>query len=131
MQSLLIQSQKTLKCTHLKPAKPLWQRAPTKLSDGTNVSDFMMLIPKLKESSPVYQQQVAESIGRVLQSYGKAIVFADLNLKINILWVSVRPIPGICLELAHVIQHVVPEALLVSSQADAMMRYKYHQKKLR
>ena len=119
-----------LKPSYLHPALPLWKRAPTRLSDGSHVTDFMMIIPKLKEAPLSYQNQVVYSIQQVFKSYGKAIVFADLNLKINLLWISVRPIPGICLELAHVIQHVVPEALLISSQADAMTRYKMRQKKL-
>ncbi len=96
----------------LEPSEPLWKRAPT-YHDGHPVSDFMMLIPRLKRSSEHQMQQTIDAIQSVLQAYHKAVVFADLNIKLNLLWVSVKPIPGICLELPAAIQVRVPEAKLV------------------
>jgi hypothetical protein len=54
----------------------------------------------------------------VLARYGDAVVFADVNLRLNTLWVTVRPIPGICLELPAALKHRVPEALLVAHKHD-------------
>jgi hypothetical protein len=43
-------------------------------------------------------------------------VFADMNLRLNVLWVTVRPIPGICLELPAALKTRVPEAMLVAQR---------------
>jgi hypothetical protein len=38
-------------------------------------------------------------IEQVLERYSSTMIFADLNLKLNVLWVIVRPGPGICWNL--------------------------------
>jgi len=45
-------------------------------------------------------------------------VFAEVNLKLNTLWVTVKPVPGICLELAAAIKVRIPEALLVAQKQE-------------
>jgi hypothetical protein len=50
----------------------------------------------------------------VLTHYRHAVVFAEFNLKLNLLWVSIRSIQGIRLEIANAIQEQVPGAKLVS-----------------
>ena len=102
----------------LSPAEPLWKRAPASDSNGQLLSDFMMLIPKLSKQPNSIKKQKIAALERVFQHYGKAVVFADLNLKLNVLWVTVRPIPGICLELPAAIKHYVPEALMVGQQRE-------------
>jgi hypothetical protein len=100
----------------LSPLEPLWKRVPTKGDDGRPLSDFMMLIPGLRRR-PVHElKAVIAAIQTVLTSYGNAVVFADLNLRLSVLWVSVRPIPGICLEVATAINARVPEARLVANK---------------
>ncbi len=42
---------------------------------------------------------------------------ADLNLKINVLWVTVQPRLGLSTEIASLIHHAVPEAKLVSQHS--------------
>lgn len=108
--------QSTLKTGNysVKPNEPLWKRVPVKDEYGQLLSDFMMLIPKLSQQPAHKKRATINAIDHVFKHYGKAIVFADLNLKINVLWVSVRPIPGICLELPAAIKHYVPEALLIA-----------------
>jgi len=101
----------------LEPAGPLWKRAPTRDRDGRPLSDFMMLIPGLSKRPAVQLEQVLDTIRSVLARYGDAVVFADLNLRLNVLWVSVRPIPGICLELAAALNSAVPESRLVAQRA--------------
>lgn len=98
----------------LEPNEPLWKRVPIKDEQGRMLSDFMMLIPKLSHQPAHKKREKINAIELVFSHYGKAVVFADLNLKINVLWVSVRPIPGICLELPAAIKHYVPEALLIA-----------------
>lgn len=100
--------------TELSTAEPLWRRAPTRDDSGQRLSDFMMLIPKLGQRSPLYIQQTLKHLQEVVNDYQRAIVFVDLNLKLNVLWVSVKPIPGICLELPTAIKARVPEAVLVA-----------------
>jgi hypothetical protein len=97
----------------LDPAEPLWKRVPTHDDSGGLLSDFMMIIPKLRSRPQQRLHRTIAEIQRVLDAYHKAVVFADLNLKLNVLWVSVRPIPGICLELPAAIKMRVPEAMLV------------------
>lgn len=98
----------------LAPAGPLWQRVPTRTPEGELASDFMMLIPGLRRRPQDQLQRVLDDIYAVLSRYGKAVLFADMNLKLNVLWVSVRPTPGIILELAAALNMQVPEARLIS-----------------
>ncbi|HEC20738.1 MAG TPA: hypothetical protein ENI97_15600 [Gammaproteobacteria bacterium] len=100
-------------CSSLAPAEPLWQRAPTVDETGQRLSDFMMLIPKLGKRPQQQIKQILEQLQRVIDDYHKAVVFVDLNLKLNVLWVSVKPVPGICLELPAAIKARIPEALLI------------------
>ncbi|MEX2366158.1 MAG: hypothetical protein WD601_06100 [Pseudohongiellaceae bacterium] len=98
----------------LEPAEPLYARVPIRDETGQYLSDFMMIIPGLRKRSAQVRQEVISRINHVLQLYRRTVVFADLNMKNNVLWVSVKPVPGICLELPAVIKFHVPEALLVS-----------------
>jgi len=100
--------------TGLQPAEPLYTRVPTRDESGQYLTDFMMIIPGLCRRTAQMRQEVVSRISHVLQLYRRTVVFADLNMKTNVLWVSVRPVPGICLELPAVIKFHVPEALLVS-----------------
>ena len=95
-------------------SEPLWKRAPARDQYGHALSDFMMLIPGLNKHPHARIQTTLREINSVLMGYQKAVVFADFNLKINILWITVRPIPGICLEVATAINLRVPEAKLVA-----------------
>ena len=101
----------------VEPNEPLWKRVPIKDSSGQLLSDFMMLIPRLSSQPAHRKKATIDAIEMVFRHYGKAIVFADLNLHINVLWVTVRPIPGICLELPAAIKHYVPEALLIAHKS--------------
>ncbi|RMG29380.1 MAG: hypothetical protein D6721_06235 [Gammaproteobacteria bacterium] len=99
----------------LDAAEPLYRRAPrTDAESGKPLSDFMMFIPQLGRKPPRLVQEVIRRIERVLHQYADIVVFADLNLKINVLWVVVRPVPGACLDLPMAINAQVPEALLVA-----------------
>lgn len=97
------------------PGVPLWQLAPTRDAAGRRVTDFMMLIPRLRERSAVEIQRASVDIQAVLALH-QDVVFADLNLKLNLLWVSLRPRPGAIAELAAAIRLRVPEALLIANR---------------
>jgi hypothetical protein len=102
----------------LDPAEPLWKRAPTRDHEGRPLSDFMMLIPRLGGRPADQLRRTLHEINAVLVQYRHAVVFADMNLRINVLWVTVKPIPGICLELPAALKTRVPEAMLVAHKAD-------------
>ena len=104
--------------SQVSPAEPLWKRVPMQNEEGKNLSDFMMIIPKLKHQSTDKIKNIINEIEQVLRFYEKQVVFADLNLNLNVLWVSVQPVAGICLEVAAAIHHRVPEAKLVASKLD-------------
>lgn len=101
------------------PADPLWKRVPVRDSEGKPLSDFMMIIPKLRSKSPQRIKEVVKKIEKVLAFYERHVVFADLNLNLNVLWVSLRPTPGMCLEVATAINLHVPDAKLVAQQVQS------------
>ncbi|MDH5391864.1 MAG: hypothetical protein OEY11_01635 [Gammaproteobacteria bacterium] len=100
--------------TKVGPAVPLHEIAPTRDEDGKPLSDFMMIIPKLKHQSDEYIQNTLNQIEKVLNYYKETIIFVDLNMKMNLLWVTIKPVPGLILEISAAIKTQVPEALLVA-----------------
>ena len=102
------------------PGRPLWQRVPTRDAEGRYLNDFMMLIPRLSCWPERRRTRVFEELDRVFAEFEEVVVFADLNLKLNLLWISMRQSPSGCLGLAAAIKERIPEALLVASQAEAM-----------
>ncbi len=105
----------------LAPGEPLWKRAPSRGADGRLLSDFMMLIPGLGRRSELRLQTTLGELQAVFDYYRELVVFADLNLKLNVLWVSIKPLPGLNLELAAAIKQRVPEAMLVANKAEALI----------
>lgn len=98
----------------IQSSEPLWKRAPTRDLAGKPYTDFMMLIPGLRKFEPSHLREIINKIEAVLRRYEEDIVLADLNLKINVLWVTLKPHIGLSTEIAALIHHVVPEAKLVS-----------------
>ena len=94
------------------PGTPLWQIVPTRGADGRPLADFMMLIPGLRNRPEHEINHTLNNIQKALEPFHD-VVFVNLNLKINVLWVSVNARPGITLELITAIQRLVPEALMV------------------
>ncbi|MEW5790175.1 MAG: hypothetical protein ACOY4L_10060 [Pseudomonadota bacterium] len=101
----------------LAPGVPLWKVVPTRDEEGRPVSDFMMIIPGLAQQSPLIIDATLQRVQRVLGRY-QEVVFANFNLRLNLLWVSVRNKPGITLEVAAAIKVRVPEALLVAPKLE-------------
>ncbi|HET9122524.1 MAG TPA: hypothetical protein VFN52_03365 [Acidiferrobacteraceae bacterium] len=101
-----------LAASALRPAGPLYERAPTRDEDGTRLSDFMMLIPGLRARPEHQFRDALRKIEMVLAQF-QEVVFIDLNVPLNLLWVSVRPRPGVILEIASTLKFHVPDMLLV------------------
>lgn len=97
----------------VQPGLPLWQIAPTHDSAGHRLTDFMMLIPRLRSRPPIEIERISRGIQAILTLH-QDVVFADLNLKLNLLWVSLRPRQGAISEVAAAIRLSVPEAVLIA-----------------
>lgn len=100
------------------PGEPLWRIVPTRDENGRLLTDFMMLIPRLCEKSASEIERVATHIRSILSLHSE-VVFADLNLALNLLWVSLRPTRGAMAEIAAAIRVLVPEAVLVANQGQS------------
>lgn len=98
----------------IKISEPLWKRVPTRDHTGKPYNDFMMIIPGLRKLKPDHIQNIISKIEAALKHYEKDIILADLNLKINVLWVTIQPHIGLSTEIAALIHHLVPEAKLVA-----------------
>ena len=95
-------------------SEPLRLRAPACDEHGRALSDFMVLIPGLRDKPGHLIDAALRDVHLILTQFSHAVVFAEFNLKLNLLWVSIRPIDGIRFEIAGAIQAQVPEAKLVS-----------------
>lgn len=98
---------------------PLWQRVPVRDSDGHPYNDFMMFAPRLNRRPQHEQECVALLLRQILDSYGSRIVYAELNLKINVLWVSLENRPGLMSELVAHLRRSLPEFHLVAHNPHA------------
>jgi hypothetical protein len=95
-------------------AEPLRKRAPSHDEYGRPLSDFMMLIPGLRDKPRHMIDSTVQEVHLALTRFSHAVVFAEFNLRLNLLWVSIRPIQGVRFEIAGAIQRHVPEAKLIS-----------------
>lgn len=95
-------------------SEPLRKRAPSHDENGRPLSDFMMLIPGLRDRPRHIIDTTLQDMHIALTHFQHAVVFAEFNLKLNLLWVSIRPLHGIRFEIASAIQQQVPDAKLVS-----------------
>lgn len=99
----------------LQPGNYLWHYAPTHGADGGPVTDFMMLVPGFRRISNTGRELFTAQLQCVFDDFGDQIVFANLNLRLGILWVTVPPQPGLCGEIAAAIQERLPDAKLVGN----------------
>ena len=99
----------------LKPAAALWHDAPTRAADGTAVGDFMLLMPQLRGASDATLQVLTGQLTTILTQFGDRVLFADLNFRLGVLWVSVQARPGLCAEVAEAVQSRLPGTRLVGN----------------
>jgi len=98
----------------LDAAEPLRRRVPTVDENGRFLSDFMVLIPGLKDKPQQFIQAIMNDLHAALAQFNEHVVFAELNLKLNLLWVSVKPQLNLAAEIAGAVQEILPNAKLVS-----------------
>lgn len=113
-----MERRKCVTAARLQPGDPLWRRVPTSDPAGQNLNDFMLLIPGLKRWAQHRRERLLEELRGVFERHADRVVFADLNLKLNLLWISHRQGKGVALALFEAIRERIPEALLVASQAE-------------
>ena len=94
--------------------EPLHKRAPAVDENGRALSDFMVIIPGLRKRPEIHIQQVLYEIHRILTGFGDNVVFAEVNLGLNLLWVSIRPVAGIRFEITEALRASIPDVRLVS-----------------
>lgn len=97
---------------------PLWQLVPKQDESGRHCTDFMMLAPGLNKRSAREVRDAMLIIQAVLDDYGRWVMFADFNLKLNLLWVSLRHQPGVMSQIASVLHARLPMLKLVGHHAE-------------
>lgn len=102
----------------LLPAEPLHRRAPRRDSSGRAYGDFMLLIPGLRSRPPHLIEATLRELELSLLALADLVVFAEFNLRLNLLWVTVAPGRDVGLRVAAAIQARVPEAKLVAAQVN-------------
>lgn len=102
-------------CTPLVVNSPLWQRAPARDENGTPYIDFMMLIPNLNNSSDSAIEMNLIKIQNCLKAFEEIVVYVDMNIRLNVLWVSLKPVSGACAEVIKAIRSEIPQAKVVAS----------------
>lgn len=98
---------------NITPAEPLWKLAPTKDEDGGPVSDLLMIIPKLKSRPEEYIKDTLANIEFALKQFKNEILFANVDMKLNTLWVSFKAVPGVYGDIVSTLRINVPEAVIV------------------
>lgn len=108
--------------TALYPAEPLWKVAPTRDADGKPVSDFLMIIPKLSKKPKHYIKRTLGDIEAALQQFSHIVIFANIDMKLNTLWVSFKTQPGVLLEIIAAVKLRVPEAVIVGDMGSRLYK---------
>lgn len=93
---------------------PLWKVVPKRDGAGRPYADFMMLAPGLKHRSPREMELVLQVIRGVLARFGEGVAFADFNMDIRVLWVSLECRPGLMARVVGALRVHVPELKLVA-----------------
>lgn len=98
----------------ISPGGDLWRYLPMKDANDRPPCDLMMLLPGLKQErtlSVIIRHQLQE----VLEGFGDRILFADLNVRLGIFWVTVTSEPGLCGEVADAIRGRIESARVVGN----------------
>lgn len=97
----------------ISPAEPLWKVAPTRDENGNRASDLLMIIPKLKTKPRHHIEKTLAEIEIALKQFRDLILFANVDMKLNTLWVSFKAKPGLFVEITSALKYHVPEAVIV------------------
>ena len=94
--------------------EPLYNRVPTRDAEGKPLSDFMILVSGFRNWPGARQAEAVAKMQMVLCGF-KEVVFADLNVPLNLLWVSVKARHGVIADIFCEFQCCIPEARIVGS----------------
>ncbi len=78
----------------------------------------MMLAPGIKKRPAHEIECLTRIIQGVLTQFENWVVFADFNLKLNLLWVSLKYRPGIMTEIVAALRAQAPMLKLVGHNPD-------------
>ena len=106
----------------LNPAEPLLKLAPTRDNEGGPVSDILMIIPKLKTRPESYIKDTLANIEFALKQFINEILFANIDMKLNTLWVSFKAVPGVYVNIVSTLKTNVPEAVLVGDMSSRLKK---------
>ena len=106
--------------TAINPAEPLWKLAPTRDETGKPLSDFLMIIPKLKTKPDHIIKQTLSEIDAALKQFSNRVVFANIDMKLNTLWVSFKNQPGLYMDIVAAVKLRVPEAVIVGDMGSRL-----------
>ncbi len=98
----------------LDAAEPLRKRAPAVDENGKPLSDFMVIFPGLRKKPDAIINKTMQDVQLILTRYNHAVVFAEMNIALNLLWVSIRQETGIRFEIIRELRGRIPYAKLVS-----------------
>ena len=104
----------------INPAEPLWKLAPTRDETGKPLSDFLMIIPKLKTKPDHIVKQTLSEIDAALKQFSNRVVFANIDMKLNTLWVSFKNQPGLYMDIVAAVKLRVPEAVIVGDMGSRL-----------
>ena len=90
-------------------------RAPSRDEKGHNFSDFMMLIPSLGKRTTADLEGKIQLIKDTINQFTSVVVYADINTKLNVLWVSHKSIPGASRPIIAALLKNIPEAKIVGT----------------
>jgi hypothetical protein len=107
---------------NISPGQPLWKLAPTRDEHGQHLGDFLMIIPRLSKKPERYIKQTLSDLEKALKQFSDSVVFANLDMKLNTLWVSFKNEPGLFMEIIAAVKHSVPEALLVGDMGSRLYK---------
>lgn len=100
----------------LAPGGDLWRHAPTRDAAGRPVCDLLMLLPGLRRGGNT-QTLLCQQLQLVLQGFGDRVLFADLNVRLGVLWVSVKGEAGLSAEVIEAIRARISGARVVGHYA--------------
>jgi hypothetical protein len=98
--------------------EPLWKIVPKRDAEGKPFCDFIMLAPGLNRCPSVEIEAAMVLVRGVLERFGDAVVFADFNLSLNVLWVSYRHQPGLMPRIVALLRARLPRLRLVAHNPD-------------
>ena len=93
----------------------------------------MMIIPGLKTAGDAAIESHMVRLRNCLGPFAGNVAYVDLNVRLNLLWISAKPVPGLTRLLVEAIRKVIPEARVVTADfnPDAGKRTRFRDWRMR